>query len=915
MLPRTVFCSGLIAFCITGTALAQRPDIKAAAAANSGKPVAKAEIVYSSKQTLGKGVTLARITNGMTVIVQENHSAPVATVRCYVHNTGSAYEGKNLGAGLSHMLEHLVAGGSTKRRTYDQIREILDSLGGHTNAYTTDSVTTFLIDCPASGVSVAIELIADNMQNSTIPENEYQREWGVVQRELEMGEADRSSMLYDTLKQLIYSEHPVRHPTIGYLAVVQQVKRDEVIAFYKNRYVPQNMTFVVVGDVKTDDVLETVLEMFKNFQRTTERFEHLPVEPEQASPRSTRLEMEGDTTQFAVAWPTVPLQDPDLYALDVASFILGHGDSSRLVKRLEIEQPLALDVSCISNTPGFVKGWFEVEAKCDPKNVEAVQKIIFEEIERLKTEPVSATELAKAKRQKAADHVFQQQTAESQAELLSESYRSTGDPLFDSRYVDAIQKVTPEQIREVASKYFLQQRLNTVVIEPLGTRAAQDAASEEKDAETPVLKKQLPNGLTVLLKRQAALPLVTIQAYVKAGAVADTPETQGLASLTTELLEKGTKKFSAEQIAEYFDSIGGTLSLNSQSNTSYLQAAVLKEDAGKSLEYVYQVLFEPTFPADEFAKAKEVRLERIGDRKAEPRAEIMDFWAKQLPPGSPYSRTPLGIQATVSKLTSADCKKFHKAFFVPNNMVLSVYGDIDPAAVLKQIEASFGRVPKADAFKWPGFSLTQTPLTADLVKHLQHQKQNTAMVLIGFPTVAVRDEKTRAALDVLDAVLTGGGAAGGRLHEELRDEQLVYYVFGMQMTGFAPGYFVFLAQTRPESVPQVVERIRAGIDKIQNEGIPEDEFEKAKAKLVVSHAMRNTTPIERAFQASLDELYGLGYDFEKSYPDRIGKVKIDDVVAVVKKYFEHGVVATSSTDTKVDLTAKKDVDGDSKTEK
>jgi zinc protease len=895
MFLRMMLCSGLITLAFAGPALAQAPDFKAAAAGSS-RPVAKAEIVYASKQSLGKGVTLARITNGMSVLVQENHSAPVATVRCYVHNTGSAYEGKYLGAGLSHMLEHLVAGGSTTRRTYDQIREILDSLGGQTNAYTSDSVTCFLIDCPASGVSVAIELTADNMQNSIIPENEYQREWGVVQRELEMGEADRNSVLYNAMKQLIYTEHPVRHPTVGYLGVVQQVKREDVIAFYKNRYVPQNMTFVVVGDVKTDEVLDTVLAMFKKFLRTTERFETLEPEPEQASPRSTRLQMEGPTTHFAVAWPTVPLQDPDLYPLDVASFILSHGDSSRLVRRLQIEKPLALSVASLSNTPGFVKGWFEVEAQFEPKNEEVVRKIIFEEIERLKTEPVSADELAKAKRQKAAEHVFQQQTVENQAEMLSESFRSTGDPLFDAHYVEDIQKVTAEQIVEVARKYFLPHRLNTVVIEPLGKRGAEAAASQEKDAETPILKKQLANGLTVLLKRQTALPLVTIQSYVRAGVIADTTETAGLASLTTEMLEKGTKKYTAEQIAEYFDSIGGTLGLSSASNTSFLQAAVLKEDAGKSLDYVYQVLFEPTFPDDEFANLKEIRLGHIAARKAEPRSEIMDFWAKQLPPASPYSRTSLGLAATVSKLTPADCKKLHKGSFVPNNMVLSVFGDIDPPAMLKQLEATFGKVPKADGFKWPEFPPAQSPLSADTVKHLQHQKQNTAMVLIAYPTVGVRAEETRSALDVLDALLTGGGAAGGRLHEELRGEQLVYYVFGMQMTGFAPGYFVFLAQTRPESVTQVVERIRAGLDKIRREGIPDDEFEKAKAKLVVSHAMKNTTPAERAFQASIDELYGLGYDYDKAYPDRIGKVKIDDVVAVVKKYFDHAVVVTTSTE-------------------
>src|SRR5579863_10071410 len=158
MFPRTVLFSAIVTVCLCTTTFAQKPTIKPILADND-RPVAKAEIVYESKQAIGKGVTLARITNGMSVIVQENHSAPVATVRCYVHNTGSAYEGKDLGAGLSHMLEHLVAGGSTTKRTEKQIREILDSLGGHTNAYTSDSVTNFYIDCPASGVSVAIELL------------------------------------------------------------------------------------------------------------------------------------------------------------------------------------------------------------------------------------------------------------------------------------------------------------------------------------------------------------------------------------------------------------------------------------------------------------------------------------------------------------------------------------------------------------------------------------------------------------------------------------------------------------------------------------------------------------------------------------------------------------------------------------
>ena len=849
---------------------------------------------FTSRQVLDKGVVLARMSNGLVALVQENHAAPVATVRCYVQNTGSAYEGKDLGAGLSHVLEHTVAGGTTSKRTEKQIREMLDSLGGQTNAYTSDDITTFLIDCPAAGVSTAINLIAENMQFSLIPKEEYDRELGVVQRELEMGEVDRSRVLYNQMKQLIYQIHPKRHPTIGYLNVVRQIKREDVLAFYHHRYVPQNMVFVVVGDVDTDAVLADVEEGFRHFQRTTERREQMPVEPDQASPRSARFQMEGANVHLAVAWPTVPLQHPDLYPLDVASFVLTNGDSSRLTRRLKIEQPLAVSVSSFSNTPGGVPGWFQVTVECAPENVDACRKIVFEEIERLKTEPVKEAELAKAKRQKAAEHVFAQQKVENQAEMLSESYRSTGDPLFDSRYVDGIQTVTAEQIQAAFGKYIQPQRLNTLRIDPVGTKLEADAGTAAVASETPIKKVVLKNGLTVLLKRQAAVPLVTIQAYARGGALADTSETSGLSSLTTEMMERGTKSYTAEQIAEYFDTIGGTLALSSQFNTSFLQASVLAADAATAFDYVFEVLHAPTFPAEEFDGVKKLRIGRIGSRSANAQAEIMDTFAKSLPPSDPYGRTPLGRIETVEKLTVDDVKAMHAKLFTPKNMVLAIFGDIDPDAMEKRVEATFGTVPGDAPAPTFEFAARAKPLAEDATTHLLTRKKNTGMVLLAYPAVSVADQKTRATLDMLDAILTGGGAAGGRLHEELRGRQLVYYVFGIQQTGFAPGYFSFLAQTQPASIPEVVERIKAALVEIRDNGVPEDEFEKARSKLVTAHAMKGTTASERAFQASLDELYGLGYDHEATFAKRVGEVTVDDLREVVKTMFAHSRQVTTS---------------------
>jgi len=852
---------------------------------------ADVDVHYESQSQLARGVTHAQLSNGMTVLVQENHAAPVATVRCFVRNTGSAYEGRFLGMGISHMLEHLVALGSTRNRPEDDIQQLLDSMGGQTNAFTTSDLTGYYVNCPAHRTDLAIELLADSMQNSLIPEDEYRREMEVVQRELEMGLADRSRVLYQATKSLVFTEHPMRLPTIGFLPVVQSATRQDVIAFYRNRYVPQNMVFVVAGDVETDHVLDQVLTRFRSFQRTTERGVVLPVEPPQASPRATRITMPGRSTNFSIAWPTVQLQDPDLYPLDVASYLLTSGDSSRLGYRLRINEPLALGVGSSSYTPGFVPGWFSVTLQCPPDNLQRCREVIAEEIERLKTERVGDAELAKVKRQKAAEHVFALQTVQQQADSLGQSFIATGDPLFDDRYVAGIQQVTAAQIRDVARRYFQPERTNTVLIDPPGVDR-ETVADAAQFAESDVLRKQLKNGLTVLIKRTGVTPTVSIQAFVKAGVLSDTPETSGRAALATELMARGTKEYDGLEIAEFFDSVGGSMQTSSQRNTSFLQSSILKEDLPGALDRVYQVLFAPTFPEVEFAKVQQQQLAGIDARQDNPQTKSLDFWMSLLPEESPYRLPVQGTAESVAKLTVADCRDFHDRFFVPNNMVLAVFGDVDPEATLDRIESQFGQVPKDTEFAFPEFPAEHTDVEGHR-GHLTLEQPDTAMVLIGYPTVSALDQDARAALEVLDSILTGGSGAGGRLFNELRGAGLVYYVFAHELTGLAPGYFLFMAQTRPETIEDVVQRIRGNVQQIAREGVPADEFELAQQKLIAAHAQRNTTASSQAFQAAVDELYGLGYDHDRTYSERIERVTVEQVRDLLHRHFQDPVLATA----------------------
>lgn len=839
---------------------------------------------------LPDAVTLATLSNGLTVMVQENHVAPVATVRCFVKNTGSAFEGEYLGSGISHLVEHLVSGGSTTRRTEKEIRDQIDRFGGASNAMTSDDMTMYYIDCPSKDVETAIDLLADTVQHVRFDPTECQREHAVVRQELADGLVQRTRVLWELFHQTIYQEHPVRHPTIGYLDALNRLTRDDLVAFYRKRYVPNNQVFVVVGDVETGRVLECIARSWTGTPRGPETNLVLPLEPPQLTPREAVREMEGKMYDLILAWPTVELTHPDLFALDVAAAILGEGDSSRLVRRLQHERGWVLSVRTASYTPHFVRGWFGVLATAPPEHWQQADDEILQQVYRLREELLSPDELEKAKKQKAAELVLDQQTVQDAADSLGRSLLATGDPLFDKHYVAGIQKVTPEQVRDVARRYFVPDRLNRVLVTP-PSGTPKPAAEHQTAQETPVRLVRLPNGLRVLLKRQPHKPMVNIQACVLGGSLEDTPETAGRSALVATMLEKGTPRLSAAQIAEFFDQIGGRFSTLGGRNTIFASASVLREDFPQAAAVLADCFLQPTFPPEEFGVVQKLALAAIARRADHPQQELMELFHASLPPETPYHLIPGGTQETVQRLTVEDLRAYHGRYFVPGNMVVTVFGDIDPEEALRIVTEQFGRVPEKPVpkieFRRPN------DLPQEIVRHKQTSKP-TGMVLLAYPGPSLFEEKDYAALTVLDAIVSGYSYPGGWLHEDLRGAGLVYSVHAFLMSGPAPGYFVVVAQTAPDKTEEVLGRIRSHLDRARKGDIPEEEFHRAVEMVVALHAQENTTPAEQAQQAALYELFGLGYDYDTKFAERIGSVRREDVVAVAQKVLQRFVQITTS---------------------
>jgi zinc protease len=333
--------------------------------------------------------------NGLTIIVQEDRSAPVASVQAWCA-TGSINEDERLGAGMSHILEHMLFKG-TRARSTNAIAQQIQDVGGYINAYTSFDRTVFWIDVPKAGVPTALEVLSDAMVNSTLPEDEYVKEQEVIRREFAMGFDDPDRMVSQLLFSNAYQRHPYRFPVIGDLEIFNQLTRDDVMRYYQGRYLPNNLTFVVVGDVDADKIRQQLTELLQNQPEKSLRPLFIPREPPQLGRREVHQEFATELTRLSLAWHVPEITHADVPPLDLLSILLGEGRSSRLYRQLREDAGLAYAVSAFSYTPGD-PGILGVDATVDPPKRNAAEKLIFEIIDQVKKGGVTEAELSKAKK-------------------------------------------------------------------------------------------------------------------------------------------------------------------------------------------------------------------------------------------------------------------------------------------------------------------------------------------------------------------------------------------------------------------------------------------------------------------------------------------------------------------------------------
>ncbi|MDB6118079.1 MAG: Peptidase inactive domain protein [Verrucomicrobiaceae bacterium] len=820
--------------------------------------------------------TVHTLDNGFEVIVQEDHAHPLVNVQVWVR-AGSIHEEQWTGAGLAHLVEHMLFKGTAKR-TPGAITQAIQSLGGQVNAYTSFNRTVYWIDGLAENVGGYMDILADMAINSKFDPNDLAKEKDVIRREMAMDNDDPNSAGQHLMQSTAFLRHPLRQPIIGHRQVFDQVERQDVVNFVRRHYAPNNCFLVVAGAVDTDAVLAAAKEHFGAWQRQPYAPVMLPVEAPQHAPRVNSRTFATELTRVSIGWPIPGDADLDKAALDVLAFLLGSGRSSRLFQELREKRGIVHNVWAGAWSSAEC-GLFSVDAECDPPDTKAATQGLKDVVETIKKKGPTVEELDKAVRSTLAGQFRTLATTRGQASTLGHGWLTMNSLEYSRLYLEAIRKIKPARVQEVANLYLNDNTSNLVVVEPEGTLAKTKAERAEIAKRDTVEKVVLPNGLTLLLGRNPRLPLISMRASFLAGVLSENEENAGITQVTAQMLLKGTKTRSADELSSILEKRGGGLQAHGDAHRLWFAADVVKGDEGIALDVIADLAMNATLPAAQLEQVKKRQIAGIREEQEDPLTVAMRVARKEIFAEIPFHRTALGTEASVKSLTVAQGRTLLKNHLTGANGIISIFGDIDPVAVRKQVQKTLGTLPKGRRHLE---DMRDLPVRGKPGAWDRTMEKEQAVLVIGFRTVGLHDGDSQV-LSLIDEACSD---MGSRLFNRIREDLgLAYYVGTQSFMAYGAGAFYFYVGTDPKKLALAEKEMKGQIADLAKNGLQADELARAKTTWRASWLKAQQGNGALADSLAWDELSGLGYGHFEKLPALIEAVTPADVKRVAKKFF------------------------------
>ena len=847
-------------------------------------------LVLGSVSVQAKEPVRYELDNGFTVILKENHEAPVVAFQVWVR-AGSANEQPHE-YGITHLIEHMIFKG-TPTDPKGLMAKRIEALGGDINAYTTLDHTNYWAVAPSYAAGEVLKNLADAVVNAWFDQNELAKEKEVVFEEIRMGQDSPSRRRSKALLKAVFGpDHPYGHPTIGSMESVGGITRQNILDYMKRWYRASNMMLVAVGDFNSNELIPEIADSFAGLPGEPALDFNLPEVTTPKGPRLLVLKEKVKQASISLAWPIPGLPDPDVYALDMASSVAGDAETSRLNASLKEKQGLVDSISAYAYTPeGY--GFFSVSASLNPDKVNQAWPAMLSETLSLISRQPTKDELNKARVALSASFIRGRQTMKAQANTLGYFEMMHGGFEQVDAYTERFKSVTAAEVQEAAEKYLNLDNLLVVMQVPEGASVPDQAQLQELAAKvyadlktappappmpSKAIRKELANGITLLVKTRNSLPLVSFNLVAPGGFAGENKDNAGLHQLWSRTLDRGSRNYTYDVLAETLDNLAGSVGAFTSRHFSGLKGSFLAKDAKEGLSIMADLWLHPTFEDEQLKRAKAEQYAQLRRQVSSPTGRTFLKFRELFYGDHPYALNPLGSQESLVKLSGADLMTAHAKLKGTKGLVLSVVGDVDPDQVEAWVTQFFaGAEGEAKQPQLPEFKAPSQPRELKVDEKTAKQSQ----IVLGWLAPNTLS-KERHALNLLEAIL---GGMGGRLFLDLRDTRsLAYSISPFYTAGYQLGVFGIYMGVGPGKEQEALAGLNEHLERVRTEPPSDEELSRAKAQMLGSLAIGLQTYGSQAEVMMDNEALGRGYLYHEQLPKEIEAVTAEDVRAAAAKY-------------------------------
>ena len=729
--------------------------------------------------------------NGLTVIVHEDHKAPIVAVNLWYH-VGSKNE-KTGKTGFAHLFEHLMFGGS--QHAQGVYIKALESVGAtDLNGTTYFDRTNFFEDVPTSALDYTLWMEADRMGFLDLTQKTLDLQRGVVENEKRQGENNPYRLAEEYIPENTYpAGHPYSWDVIGEMSDLDAASFKDVEEWFKTYYGPSNVVLVLAGDIDAQTAKEKVQKYFGD----------IPPGPPIAHQQVWIAKMTGthrNVTQdrvplprLYIVWNTPQFASADADYLDLVSSCLGDGKTSRLYKRLVYDDQIASDVSVYTDARE-IGGQFYIQVTARPGHtLDEVEKEINEELARFLKDGPAPEELQRVQTQYVARFLRGIERIGGfggKSDQLAQYAVYTGNPDAYKITLQRVREATADNLKSAADRW-LSDGKYIVEVQPFPDYTA--AKTEIDRSKTPALgtppalklpklqRASLSNGLKIILAERHEVPLVQMWMATDAGFAADQFAKPGTAKLATTLLTDGTTTRNALQINDQAALLGAELGGNSNLDFNFVTLSALKAKLDPSLDLFADVILNPSFPDADFKREQKLQLDTIEQEQKNPiQMALRVFPGLVFGPGHAYGNplTGSGTAASTQSITRDDLVKFHQVWFRPNNATLVVTGDITLAELTPKLEKLFAGWKPGPV---PAKNISAVKTAAEPAVYIVDKPGASQSVIIACEASVAANTPQEIAIQAMNDDL--GGNFSSRLNMNLREDKHWAYGAGSFFLG------------------------------------------------------------------------------------------------------------------------------------